>query len=96
MAEPPDHADSQAKTRVSAGSDPVSAEDVGEILDAEGLPPPVKDTLLDVGQSLGHPSIYSTIGVSPANGATLVELGPAPSTEHESNASTRIVSPHLT
>ena len=96
MGEPPDHADSQAKTRVSAGKEPVSGEDVGEILDAEGLPPPVKDTLLDVGQSLGHPSIYSTIGVSPANGATLVDLGPAPSTEHESNASTRIVSPHLT
>lgn len=63
MGELPEHADSQAKTRVSPGGEPASPEDVGEILDAEGLPPPVKDTLLDVGHSLGHPSIYSTIGV---------------------------------
>lgn len=96
MNEPPNNADSQAKTRLNAGSDAASTEDVGEILDADGLPPPIKDAQLEVGSSIGHPSIYSTIGVSPANGATLVELGPAtPSTEHESNAATRMVSPHL-
>ncbi len=97
MNEPPDKkADSQAKTRISAGTDGASTDDAGEILDADGLPPPESETLLAVGQSIGHPSIYATVQVSPGNGETLVELGPAPSTQVETNASTRIVSPNLT
>jgi serine/threonine protein kinase len=97
MNEPQDKKiDSQAQTRISTGADGASTDDAGEILDAEGLPPPESETLLAVGQSIGHPSIYATVQVSPGNGETLVEIGPAPSTQVETNASTRIVSPNLT
>jgi serine/threonine-protein kinase len=93
---PQSNADSQAKTRLSSPSESGSTEEAGEILDADGIPAPVDETILDVGQSIGHPSIYATVAVQPANGETIVELGPAPTTQVETNASTRIVSTPLT
>ncbi|GIK52223.1 MAG: serine/threonine protein kinase [Planctomycetaceae bacterium] len=83
--------DSQAQTRAPRDTVDSAIEDVGEILDADGLPPPVDLPPVKPGQTLGHPSIMSTIAVRAGDGQTLVELGPAAGVEAPSNATTRII-----
>ncbi len=84
--------DSQAKTRTPSSTQSNSTDDVGELLDANGRLAPQDETLLEIGQTIGHPSIFATAEIQDGPGETIVQLGPAsPTTKIPSNATTRII-----